>query len=158
MIGATKSGLFWIIGCVCAMFFGREGTAQEVVQAEYGERPRELQPAVTPEQRAAAEKLVAKYLAAAEAERPPVVDELKKLGDSSRVVIAQQRTEARQAAAAAQAAAKKAEIEGKTEEAAKLRAEAEKTAAKADALAKLFTLIATGTAGQKSLYGVRARE
>jgi hypothetical protein len=59
------------------------------------------------------------------------------------------------------------EAAGKPEEAAKLRADAEKAAAKADAMAKLLTLVAIGAAVQppkprepqdELRYGVRARE
>jgi hypothetical protein len=173
MIGATRSGLFWIIGCVCALFFGQEVMAQGDpygIATDYGVRPRDIQPAVTPEQRAAAEKLVEKYLVAAEAERPPMVDELKKMGVASQFVVREQANATRRAAVIAEQATKKAEADGKTEEAAKLRADGEKAAAKSDALAKLLTLIATGAAVQpptpklppesrpQAAYGIRARE
>jgi hypothetical protein len=138
MLGATKSGLCWIIGCVCALCFGRELTAQAA--PEYGVRA--IQPAVTDEQRKATEQVIDKYLAAAEAERQPIVDELKKQGDGGRIVVQQKMNESQREAITAKEALKKAEAEGKTEEAAKWRADAEKTAAKSAALAKLLTLMA----------------
>ena len=164
MIGATLSGLFWIIWCVCALFFGREGLVMEA-KALYGVRlrPPEQQPAMTDAQRQAAEKLIAEYLAAAEAERQPVVDELKKLGDGGQFVLEQKVNAARQAFMIAQAAAKKAEAEGKTDETAKLRAEAEKAAAQNSVLTRLLNVISAGAVQprpetSKDKYGVRARE
>jgi hypothetical protein len=158
MIGATRSGLLWIVGCVCALFFGRDLAAQ-TAQREYGVRPQELKkPAITDEQRAAAEKLVAEYLAAAEAERQPVVDELKKMGVAGQSIVWEKVNAARQAAAAAKEAATKAEAEDKTEEAAKLRAEAEQAQKKSATLVSLFAALTASAPGQPvSKYGARPR-
>jgi hypothetical protein len=165
--------LFWIIGCVCALVFGREGTAEELDQRLYGVRAQpaygvlKSQPALTAEQQTATEKLIDKYTTVAEAERGPIVDELKKLAGSG-LIVQQKEREAYRVAVLAKHSVKEAESAGKTEEAAKLRADAEKAAAKSEALAKLLALFPAGalkppepTTDPRTLiseYGVRARE
>ncbi len=70
-IGRTRSWLWWLAGCLCALVFGRGAKAAEgVATPEYGVRVQPVRQAVGSEQQKRAERLVEEYLGAAEPVRP----------------------------------------------------------------------------------------
>ena len=72
VIGGTKTWMWWLGGCLCALVFGDLARAGELIReiAKYGAPARPIRPAVTEEQRKKAEKLVDQYLAPVAATEP----------------------------------------------------------------------------------------